>query len=62
MSKCSIQSPDFFKTDTVVTYFHILFLIEFEYFQRMYDEKERKLKQIKDNISQSMAKAVPGKL
>lgn len=28
----------------------------------MFDEKERKLKQIKDNISQSMAKAVPGKL
>ena len=31
-------------------------------FQRKYDEKERKLKQIKNNISQSMAKAVPGKI
>lgn len=30
-----------------------------ELYLRMYDEKERKLKQIKDNISQSMAKAVP---
>jgi hypothetical protein len=30
-------------------------------FQRKFDEKERKLKAVKDNISQSMAKAAPGK-